>query len=206
VSISVLIPHWPRAENAELLQRCVASFVTAGADQVLVVCGGPLPDGGSSVGRNINRGLEVLWRASDYIIVTNDDIVWQEGSLAALCKERTVCSPGDRPFWGPCFCLPASAAYDIGYFDDRFDGYYEDEDYVLRLRIAGYDLIGVPECVVDHHHGGGNTIGALDAPGLMAKNRARYVDKWGPDADGVWQTRAGFEAWYAQWPGRPGTV
>lgn len=202
-TVSVVVPHWPTEANRELLGRCVSSFARAGAHEMLVMCGGPLPTGGSSIAKNINRGLRVV--TGEYTLVVNDDVEWLSGDLSDLCQPMSVCSPGEQAFWGPAFCLPMSAIHTgmrpplVGLLDDRFDGYFEDEDYAIRLRMAGYQFVAVPSCTVEHHHGGSNTIRQLDAPVLMERNRARFLAKWGADAERIWmQSDEAFAAWRAR--------
>lgn len=51
---------------------------------------------------------------------------------------------------------PRSAFEQIGGFDEDFFAYMEDVDLDLRLRLAGYDCLYLPEAVV-HHVGSGST-------------------------------------------------
>lgn len=51
---------------------------------------------------------------------------------------------------------PRSAFEQVGGFDEDFFAYMEDIDLDLRLRLAGYDCLYLPEAVV-HHVGSGST-------------------------------------------------
>ncbi len=42
----------------------------------------------------------------------------------------------------------------IGLLDERLRFYYEDVDFCLRARIAGWRIIYCPSCIVYHHRGG----------------------------------------------------
>jgi len=55
---------------------------------------------------------------------------------------------------GAVHLLRMSAYRAIGPFDPNFFLYYEDDDYCLRLRNAGFNLIMVPDAVVSHIGGG----------------------------------------------------
>lgn len=55
---------------------------------------------------------------------------------------------------GAVHLLRMSAYREIGPFDPNFFLYYEDDDYCLRLRDAGFNLIMVPDAVVGHIGGG----------------------------------------------------
>jgi GT2 family glycosyltransferase len=55
---------------------------------------------------------------------------------------------------GAIHLLRISAYREIGPFDPNFFLYYEDDDYCMRLRNAGFSLIMVPDAVVRHIGGG----------------------------------------------------
>lgn len=70
---------------------------------------------------------------------------------------------GEAPADGPCCAeylsgavvlLRMSAFKDIGPFDEAIFLYYEDDDFCLRLRQAGYSAVLVPGAVVAHAGGG----------------------------------------------------
>jgi GT2 family glycosyltransferase len=77
-----------------------------------------------------------------------------------------------------------SAFKQIGFLDERFDpGNYEDFDYSVRLRRAGYTL-RVAESVWLHHQMHA-TMERLDGPqvigSLLTTNRQKFVEKWGAE-------------------------
>ena len=55
---------------------------------------------------------------------------------------------------GAVTLLRLSAYREVGPFDPRLFLYYEDDDYCMRLRTAGFSLILVPDAVVSHIGGG----------------------------------------------------
>ena len=70
---------------------------------------------------------------------------------------------GEAPPDGPCCAeylsgavvlLRMSALKTIGPFDEAIFLYYEDDDFCLRLREAGYSAVLVPDAVVNHAGGG----------------------------------------------------
>ena len=66
----------------------------------------------------------------------------------------------------------------VGPWDERFNpGNWEDTDYAVQLRTAGYD-VRVARSVYIHHHGH-RTFGA-QLNDLLATNEQKFVDKWGP--------------------------
>lgn len=72
-----------------------------------------------------------------------------------------------------------AAFKEIGFLDERFDpGNYEDFDYSVRLRRAGWELL-VAEDVWLHHEMHA-TLDKLNVPldALLANNRKKFVEKW----------------------------
>jgi GT2 family glycosyltransferase len=77
---------------------------------------------------------------------------------------------------GFCLLLKREAVRQVGLLDERFGrGYYEEFDYCLRLRQAGYDLVCALDSFVHHH--GHKTFGAEKAS-RVAANRDILIDKW----------------------------
>jgi GT2 family glycosyltransferase len=83
-----------------------------------------------------------------------------------------------------CAALRRDVVERVGLLDERFGlGMFEDDDYVLRLRAAGYRV----ECAQDVlvHHFGQATLGKLAATGeygqLFHENRRRFAEKWGSE-------------------------
>ena len=89
------------------------------------------------------------------------------------------------------FCAAARRAVwnEIGPLDERFEvGLFEDEDYSMRVRQAGYRVVCAKDVFV--HHFGQASIGRLASTGeygpLFHGNRARWEAKW----DRAWQPYA----------------
>lgn len=83
-----------------------------------------------------------------------------------------------------CLALKQSTYRRLGALDERFEvGMFEDDDYAMRARAAGYRLVCVEDVLV--HHFGGASFGDLAALGqsgvLFQRNRARFESKWGVD-------------------------
>jgi len=79
---------------------------------------------------------------------------------------------------GFCFMLRRAAYESIGLLDERFGtGCFEDLDYSLRLRQAGWKLKVAKDVFVRHTHHA-----SFDGPehfhACAVKNRAVFVDKW----------------------------
>ncbi len=81
-----------------------------------------------------------------------------------------------------CFALRRDVFERIGPLDTQFEiGLLEDDDYVRRLRDAGYRLVCAEDVFV--HHFGEASFGKLVADGeyrrILDENKARYEAKWG---------------------------
>nr|WP_255654542.1 glycosyltransferase [Cohnella sp. REN36] len=85
---------------------------------------------------------------------------------------------------GYCMLIKKSVVDQIGFLDERFTpGNYEDDDYSLRIRLAGYKLLLCKDTFI-HHYG---SVSFREAPPaylqLMQGNRQKFTDKWGYDPD-----------------------
>ena len=79
---------------------------------------------------------------------------------------------------GFCLMVKREAVDRVGYLDERFGvGTYEEFDYCLRLRQAGYDLAVARDAFVFHH--GHKTFRSFAAMAEQARvNREVFLDKW----------------------------
>lgn len=80
---------------------------------------------------------------------------------------------------GFCLLLRREALARVGLLDERFVWGWEDMDYCLRLRQAGYRLLLVPGARVAHE--GGRTMRTLPARarrGSDRENRRLFLEKW----------------------------
>jgi GT2 family glycosyltransferase len=156
--------------------------------------------------RGVNLGLAcALFSKAPYVLLLNNDAAAPEGDrtwLERLCEafaDDVVGAAGcvtdrvfgyqrrERPGNGVteapvliafALMIRKSAFQKVGFFDERFTpGNYEDFDYSVRLRRAGYKLV-VAESVWLHHQMHA-TCERLDLPTLLEDNRQKFVEKWG---------------------------
>ena len=115
------------------------------------------------------------------------DIPYQTyGEFRTVARAQGRGHEGERhPIRMPMmFCLALRRdVYDrLGPLDERYEvGMFEDEDYALRAKAAGYDVVWTPEVYV--HHAYHASIGKLLPSGeymrLVAQNQGRFEEKWG---------------------------
>jgi len=73
---------------------------------------------------------------------------------------------------GPCWLMSRKAVQDVGYFDEAFfPCQYEDIDYCIRARLAGYKIIYNGKVRIVHHHLYRNKNGSR-------KNKLIFLRKW----------------------------
>ena len=80
-----------------------------------------------------------------------------------------------------CAAMRRDVFRQVGLLDERFEiGLFEDDDYCMRVRQAGYRVVCAEDVVV--HHFGQASIGKLAAGGrygeLFHANRRRWEEKW----------------------------
>jgi hypothetical protein len=81
----------------------------------------------------------------------------------------------------PMFCVALKRqCWDrVGPLDEQYQlGLFEDDDYCLRVKTAGFRMVVASQCFI--HHFGQASMGSADHyAGLFRANRARYERKWG---------------------------
>lgn len=86
---------------------------------------------------------------------------------------------------GFCMLIKKSVVDQIGLLDEIFSpGNYEDDDYSLRIRMAGYKLLLCRDTFI-HHYGSTSFKENKRYLDLLKRNKNKFIDKWGfnPDKD-----------------------
>lgn len=85
---------------------------------------------------------------------------------------------------GFCMLLRRSVVDEVGLLDERFTpGHYEDDDYSLRIRRAGYRLMLCNDTFI-HHYGSVSFKDDEQAhKEIGKKNAAKFEEKWGFNPD-----------------------
>ncbi len=115
------------------------------------------------------------------------DIPYQTyGEFKAVARMQGSNHEGDRyPIRMPmmfCTAFRRDVLDTLGPLDERYEvGMFEDEDYAIRARLAGYQVSWTPEVFV--HHAYHASIGKLLPTGeymrLVRLNQGRFEEKWG---------------------------
>lgn len=176
--ITVVIPHVPLDEHFDqMLNECRASL--NGYDELILVINDSI-----GYGAAFNRGFKQA--TGDFIFAISNDTQLKEGSLLDMCDPTAVTYTRNAQ-WGAFFCLPRWVYEKIGGFDESFGlAYYEDNDYLLRLKDAGIPVRRVNKVAIDHV--GGATVKALKREteaNEFGKNR--FKEKYGDRDPDDWK-------------------
>ncbi len=175
MKVSVIIPYMESfPEKRDILKTCVSSFT--GADEIIVVS-----NWREGYAKPINKGLAIA--RGDYLLVMNDDLVWDFGSVKRLCKEDAVTSPvvngKIQPFWGCAFCIPRWVYEKVGGLWEGYEvSYFDDADYYQTLKKEGI----LTSCISDVNvtTKGGTTLDKFpDRNEFFEKNKKIYIERWG---------------------------
>jgi GT2 family glycosyltransferase len=180
VTLSVVIAHWPLdGEVDEALRRCLASLPDDCEKLVIV-------NEGTGFARNVNLGLRVA--SGEFVGVTGNDTVVVAGDVYDLCVPGVVASPvvdgkpGIDPggFHGAFWVAPREVIERVGLLDERFEGaFFEDDDYLARLRGAGVSTVQVESVRVESRRIGLTMSKVqVQADAWYAENVRRFTEKW----------------------------
>ncbi|HET7814186.1 MAG TPA: glycosyltransferase family 2 protein [Candidatus Baltobacteraceae bacterium] len=81
---------------------------------------------------------------------------------------------------GLCLCIDRRVIDEIGGIDERFGvGNFEDDDFCMRVRAAGYRIFVCDDVFI--HHFGSQTFAAnkIDWTATMRENWSKFAEKWG---------------------------
>ena len=142
---------------------------------------------GTGFARNVNLGFALA--SGEFVAVVGNDSALVDGDFYDLCIPGTVTSPtvvgkpGIEPggFHGACWVVPDEVLERIGPLDEQFEGaFFEDDDYLARLRAAGVPRREVRSVRVESRRIGLTMSKVPDrADEWYAANEQRFADKWG---------------------------
>lgn len=207
-SISLIITTYHKdQEMTELTRKCLASLDPEGIDEVIVVddCSPYIEhfDNIKQIFRNTNGGFPVCantgFKAAtgDILILSNNDIEFTDGWLEAILKPlnegfdissiRTSDNDGEETegmiteddYFGSLWVMKREVYKTIGGFDERFkDGTFEDKDFYIRAKDAGF-RIGKNHSVSVKHVGRATMNTLFPEQEDFHANAQRFKDKHG---------------------------
>jgi GT2 family glycosyltransferase len=107
-----------------------------------------------------------------------------EKGMHAFASERTQDFAGSGYFAdraiGLCLCIDRTVLEQVGGLDERFGlGNFEDDDFCIRVRAAGYSIYVCNDVFI--HHFGSRSFAAnkVDYSKTMSENWKKFSEKWG---------------------------
>lgn len=99
-------------------------------------------------------------------------------TLAGLIYKQEMKNPMEVSIlMGFCLYIKMEVLKEIGLLDERFGlGMWEDNDYCLRIRNAGYRMYVCQRSLIYHY--GSQTIKSFNATKLFYENKQKFLDKW----------------------------
>ena len=180
MKLTVGIPYYESdPEKRHVLNACLNSFT--GHYDELIVLSGKQP----TLARAINMLMERS--TADYILICNDDVILNKGSLYDLCDPEHVVSPlvngmQSKLFHAHMFCMPRKIYEKVGPQFEGYDGfYYDDSDYWMKIEAAGFKIVTNKDVDIIHNHPGRTLHTYGDNSQRIAKNRQIFIDRWGVD-------------------------
>lgn len=146
-----------------------------------------------------NKGIDFAFDnlKCDYILLLNNDLIFSSTWLANLIdsselydlvgyfshNDNDVAKPTETDFVEfSCVCIKRAVFSDIGKLDPIFSkGYYSDDDYCLRAKLAGFKIAVTPnKNPVNIVHLCGQTFGTVTRNYLMLDMFRAFKQKWEP--------------------------
>lgn len=94
------------------------------------------------------------------------------------CKQAEEKFVKGKGLNGPCFMLTRQCVESVGYFDEKFlYGFYEDADYLMRLRQLGATPIVAYKAFVHHFHAASRSR-MPDFDSYRLSNKRYFETKW----------------------------
>jgi GT2 family glycosyltransferase len=85
---------------------------------------------------------------------------------------------------GFCMCISRTVVDEVGGIDTRYDiGNFEDDDYCVRVRAAGYRIVVCEDAFIHHFGNVSFKANNIDYTATMQKNWRTFAQRWGLPLD-----------------------
>jgi len=180
MKISVVIPYLEVDPGKKaVLKRCIDSMKGQYYEVIVV------PDDIKNLARKINKGL--LLSTGDYIMVCNDDIIMDKGTLKDMCLENYVVTPfvngkSEKLFHAHMWTMSRKTLSDVGLIWEGYDRFYfDDSDYWMQIEARGYKIKQLESVNILHVHPS-RTASSILTEEMITNNRRLFIQRWGMDA------------------------
>lgn len=172
------MPYWEsKPEKRQVLLDCLNSF--QGQQDEIIVLAGKQP----SLPNAWNQCVDLAFgMGADFVIVSNDDVILDKGSLKDLCVSGHIFSPTVnngvfKVFHAHIWAMDRIVWEKVGKFDEKFNLYWSDTDWIARAKQAGIP-IDVNFNVNVKHLDPGQTMRAYPS-NMEIADREYFIEKWG---------------------------
>jgi GT2 family glycosyltransferase len=178
MSISAVITNYN--PNEQKLFDCFLSLQGKVLETILI------SSKNSSLGEKINMGFRVS--KGDYILILNDDAVYENGNLEDLCVPGSITCPKINgipiSFHAHAFCVPREIYEATGGYDESYEqAYYDDWDFWRMVESKGFDKKVISTVNFTHPPVGATTLSTIAGINdIRERNRIKYFKKWGAEA------------------------
>lgn len=126
------------------------------------------------------------------IAYSNMEEMAQASAAFTAPRRRTLFPTVNLAFF--CVAIRRSVIEQVGELDEGYGtGYFEDDDYCMRVRRAGHRLAVCDDVFVHHHHSASfNLIGDAAKAALMKRNRRIFEKRWGRWTPHTYREAPGF--------------
>lgn len=140
--------------------------------------------------RAVNAGFALA--DCEWIVVLNNDLFLQEGwldKMIATYQETPggVLAPFDYPtpagpiafdrHWYSLILMHRTVQKEVGYFDESMNYRFHDQDYSIRVKSAGFEVMRTPNVNVAHINSA--TYSKMPQRAQEPAEMAKMVKKWG---------------------------
>lgn len=173
--LSVVVLHYEIDESDKIrLQKTIDSF-NGEYDELIIA--------DKKTDHLIKKVNEALRQATgDYIIMCGNDNEKISGNLRDLCQENTVTTAMVDPHKDVVLmtmtCIPKNVLEQVNYFDELYQCYCADEDFILKLREKNIPIKCHNDTVISHSFGGRTTSRLNGYDKIAISDQDKFKTKW----------------------------